>query len=211
MQDCLFHSHSPLISQETCGFSSYGVDWSDSAESTSHCWLPYSFNNSSTSHSCVYTSCKNSKSTSDSPLIQCAACLLTVHTVHLFESQETTTHARQLFPPCRPSFTHSSRTNDLSRHDQHYWAFVPTLSSSCTHCKQKSLKRTLDDNSKRARDKPTVGDSATIGVAGSATSKLNDPSRGLVCLWCSRSYHQRCWKNIKDDEEISKCDYGKFG
>jgi hypothetical protein len=30
-------------------------------------------------------------------------------------------------------------------------------------------------------------------------------------LRCLRGYHRRCWKNMSDDANKSKCDYGMFG
>lgn len=35
--------------------------------------------------------------------------------------------------------------------------------------------------------------------------------RGLVCLWCSRTYDQTCWEEIKEDQDKCHCDYGPFG
>lgn len=36
--------------------------------------------------------------------------------------------------------------------------------------------------------------------------------KGLVCLWCSRTYHQQCWQAIADnDPNANHCDYGPYG
>lgn len=35
---------------------------------------------------------------------------------------------------------------------------------------------------------------------------------GLICLWCSRTYHQQCWQAITDnDQNANHCDYGVYG
>ncbi|CAF1366936.1 unnamed protein product, partial [Adineta steineri] len=115
-----------------------GVDWSNSAEPTSHCWFHYSCETSSTSRLCAYISCKNRKSTSDFPLIQCATCLLIVHATHLSELEESTTTDHHKIPPCRPSFVDDNIADNVDMHDQHYWSHVSTLSTPCTYCKRKS-------------------------------------------------------------------------
>jgi hypothetical protein len=33
---------------------------------------------------------------------------------------------------------------------------------------------------------------------------------GFQCLWCSRTYHRRCWEQIFNHEDKNKCDYGAF-
>ncbi len=202
--------------QETSELFSYGVDWSDRAQPTSHCWLPYSSTKSSASYLCAYMSCKNSKSTSDLSLIRCPTCSLTIHASHLSELQEVTTCTPRGIPPCRPSFMDSNTTDDVSMQDQHYWSHVSALSLPCTHCKQKSFKGISYNNDKRVSIKLTVddgigSDSTTTYAAENMNPKLNESLSGLVCMWCSRSYHRRCWETVKDDEENNKCDYGKCG
>ncbi|CAF3902894.1 unnamed protein product, partial [Adineta steineri] len=115
-----------------------GVDWSISAEPTLHCWFHYSCETSSASRLCAYISCKNRKSTSDFPLIQCATCLLIVHATHLSELEESTTNTHHTIPPCRPSFVDNNIAENVDMHDQHYWSHVSTLSAPCTYCKRKS-------------------------------------------------------------------------
>ncbi|CAF4096568.1 unnamed protein product, partial [Adineta steineri] len=115
-----------------------GVDWSNSAEPTSHCWLHYSCETSSASRLCACILCKNRKSTSDFPLIQCATCLLIVHATHLSELEESTTNTHHTIPPCRPSFVDNNIAENVDMHDQHYWSHVSTLSAPCTYCKRKS-------------------------------------------------------------------------
>lgn len=162
----------------------YGDDWSDRAHFASHCWLPYLSNNSSTSQLCAYVSCTNSKSNASS-LVQCASCSLIMHADHLIDLQATP-NAHNPIPLCRPSFKDSDTVDDISLYDRHHWRHVPILSQRCEHCKRKSLSSTSYN-----------GDHRT--------------SSGLVCLWCSRAYHRRCWENMGDDAEKSNCDYGVYG
>jgi hypothetical protein len=35
-------------------------------------------------------------------------------------------------------------------------------------------------------------------------------SSGLQCLWCSRSYHRRCWEQVFTNDDKHKCDYGVY-
>ncbi|CAF4354384.1 unnamed protein product, partial [Rotaria sordida] len=38
-----------------------------------------------------------------------------------------------------------------------------------------------------------------------------ESSHGLVCLWCSRSYHRACWERLAVQDDKIECDYGIFG
>ncbi|CAF4608203.1 unnamed protein product, partial [Rotaria magnacalcarata] len=42
------------------------------------------------------------------------------------------------------------------------------------------------------------------------SQKLSKPSRGLICLWCSRGYHESCWQQFANQDDMSHCDYGIF-
>lgn len=160
------------ISQPMC---SYGIDWSDHAYPTSHCWSPYSYKNASHSRLCTYISCKKDKVTKTS-LVECLVCSLIIHTEHLVDLQATD-NTDKLLPQCRSSFIDSNANNDINSYDQHQWSSSTSVrSQKCDYCHSKHHK-----------------------------------SKILVCLWCSRRYHEQCWTKISEDANNNKCDYGKFG
>ncbi|CAF4621754.1 unnamed protein product, partial [Rotaria socialis] len=33
---------------------------------------------------------------------------------------------------------------------------------------------------------------------------------GLICLWCSRGYHESCWQQLAEQDDMIHCDYGIF-
>ncbi len=104
---------------------------------------------------------------------------------HVIDLQATP-NAHDLIPLCRPSFMDSNMTDDISLHDQHHWSYGPIFSQRCEYCKGKLLSSTPHNSDHRS-------------------------SNSFVCLRCLRGYHRRCWKNMSDDANKSKCDYGMFG
>jgi hypothetical protein len=168
----------------------YGVDWSENARPTSHCWLPQLSQNSSTSCLCSYISCQKHQSMTDSSSVQCPTCSLSIHSIHLSDLSATD----DSITPCRSSFTDERTPDDTGMHDQHHWSYAPTLPTPCTLCKRKSLKQ-------------NSGYSNTAAT----TVTADEPSSGLVCMWCSQGYHRQCWESIRDKANNSKCDYGELG
>lgn len=164
---------------------SYGVDWSDRAHPSSHCWLPYSSKNSSNSCLCGYVSCKTDKSTA-LDFAQCAVCSLIVHDDHLAELQATQS-ADNLIPKCRVSFIDGNCSDHISSYDRHEWlSSTSKRSQRCEHCQEKFITNTPNNDNHRTSD-------------------------GFTCLWCARGYHRRCWDNVKQNTGENKCDYGAFG
>jgi hypothetical protein len=108
-----------------------------------------------------------------------------MHTDHLIDLHATPS-AHNLTPLCRSSFMDSNMTDDISLHDRHQWSSGVMLSKRCEYCKGKLLSSTDHNGDHRI-------------------------ANGFVCLWCLRSYHRRCWENLSDDANKSKCDYGVFG
>ncbi|CAF1144510.1 unnamed protein product, partial [Rotaria sordida] len=115
-----------------CNSVSYGVDWSDRARPTSHCWFPYTSNYPSTAQRCAYATCSNRKPTVLMPFLQCGSCGLTVHAHHLNDSHATEDN---VLSSCRPSFIDNPISEKLyvngednpSNFDKHFWTHIPTL------------------------------------------------------------------------------------
>jgi hypothetical protein len=193
---------------------SFGVDWSDNAHPTSHCWLPYWSNDSSSVPMCFYTSCKISPPICANTLVRCGSCTISVHKDHITDALNTD-DVHNYIPPCRPSFSHSSVADDSSEHDRHHWSLVPTLRRPCIRCKQKKMSRKLTNgNAKMStipdEDSRSKINARVIHMLEQSDSKLLRPSSGLVCLWCSQGCHRGCWESMNDYDEENICDYGKF-
>ena len=86
-----YSSSSSSASSEVNPSITYGVDWSERARPTAHCWFPYKSTDPSSSQPCAYVSCKDPKSTQLVEFIHCESCSLIVHTHHLTDLQQTTT------------------------------------------------------------------------------------------------------------------------
>jgi hypothetical protein len=157
-------------------------------------------------------SCKDSKSNHFNELVQCESCSLTVHTHHLIDSQPTTTS--NFISSCRPTFSESNthETKDTNPFDQHYWLHIPNLTKPCSLCKRKTISSSLFGSgrpstmpSPDAMTKPLTNKNP---LPESSSPKLSGTSSGFQCLWCSRGYHRRCWEQVFNQEERTKCDYG---
>ena len=137
-----FYSKHILLSSsmESESSFSFGVDWSDSAYPTFHCWLPYGSNDSSSVPLCFHTSCTRSPPISVNTLVQCGSCTISVHKDHIADALNTN-DAHNYIPPCRPSFSLSSIANDYSEHDRHHWSLVPKLKRPCMRCNRKNMPR----------------------------------------------------------------------
>ena len=200
----LLFSVSQPISSTTS--SAYGVDWSNHAHPTSHCWFPIASNELSTAPSCAYVPCTNQESI----FLRCGSCDLVVHSHHLNDSQVIKTDS---LPHCRLSFVDDNV--NPSKYDQHFWSHVSELPKPCMHCQRTSIATTLFVD---GFDQLTTMSASDI--AGQFTSmmnstprnfiqKLSESSSGIVCLWCAQNYHQLCWERFgtKDDHQ---CDYGIY-
>jgi hypothetical protein len=188
---------------------SYGVDWSTSARPSSHCWFPFTCNEASTTQSCEYVSCTEQKLTDQSTILQCGSCALTVHSHHWDDLES--------LPPCRPSFIDNTKSKDSSsKYDEHFWSHVSVLSTPCEHCERTSMGNTLFGsgfNPLLAASPSEFLDQVTSifsSISENFSPKMSKSSDGLVCLWCSRSYHQSCWEQLTDDDKKIQCDYGIF-
>ncbi|CAF1192614.1 unnamed protein product [Adineta steineri] len=190
---------------------SYGVDWSDHAHPTSHCWFPLTSDDVATIQSCTYTACTNPKSIYESTLIRCASCALIIHSHHLDDLQAT---KADFLPHCRPSFVDDN--DNSSKYDQHFWSDVSILPKPCLQCQRASVATTLfgsDDSplsSLSALNIPGQLTSFMNSVPGNLIPKMWESSKGLVCLWCSAGYHRSCWEYLSAQEGKIQCDYGIF-
>ncbi|CAF1186739.1 unnamed protein product [Adineta steineri] len=194
----------------------YGVDWTDRASSTSHCWFPYHQTDPASSPACAFFSCKNPKPTLILSLVQCESCFIVVHNHHLLNLRTSTTTAAaasktNFMPLCRPSFFDDDEQNKV---DRHYWSPVSILTKPCAFCKRKSISNVLFSGNTRPSTMPTF-DIASRGFGYNKSPipespKLSRTTNGLQCLWCSRGYHRRCWEQIFNHDDKHKCDYGIF-
>ncbi|CAF3419591.1 unnamed protein product [Rotaria socialis] len=205
---------SPLLTNltETNISITYGIDWSERACPTSHCWFPYKLNDLSSSQPCSLVSCKDSKSNNLSEFVQCESCLLIVHTHHLIDSPMIISN---IIPACRPSFSESTTANEMinqNKFDRHYWLHIPVLTKPCVLCKRKSMSSSLFGSGRPSTmpslDAMTKSPTYRSPLPDSSSPKLCGASSGFQCLWCSRSYHRRCWDQITKQDEYNKCDYG---
>lgn len=112
---------------------SNGVDWSEHALPTSHCWLPHVRDRSAPPSSCSYVSCRR---TSDSSFVQCPICSLTVHSIHLPDLSI----ADDTCPPCRPSFVDERMVHETGTGDRHCWSHATSTSTPCAYCHGKFVK-----------------------------------------------------------------------
>ncbi|CAF1141214.1 unnamed protein product [Adineta steineri] len=212
----------PTSSESSDNISiTYGVDWSDRACPTSHCWFPLTANDSSIAHLCVYMSCTNSNLMNRSTLVRCETCALVVHSHHLNELQTAKTH---FLPHCRPSFVDNTMLKNFpptnehnsSLYDQHFWSHVPVLPKPCLHCQQISMKKTLSrsisdlSSTKSSLDITGQFKSMMSYIPRNFRSTTSESSNGMVCLWCSQVYHRSCWARVAVNNDKLCCDYGAF-
>lgn len=183
---------------------SYGVDWSDNARPSSHCWFPVTSNDESIAQPCEYVSCTEQKSA----ILQCGSCALIVHSHHLNDLKVTNANS---IPPCRPSFSDNS-----SKYDEHFWSHVSVLSTPCAHCRRKSVANTLFGNGFNQFSIVPPSEifhevtSIISSISDTFSPKTSKSPRGLICLWCSQGYHQSCWEQLATVDNINQCDYGIF-
>ena len=128
----LLDSSEAQTESSTKAFKSDGVDWSDQARPTSHCWLP-------------------SISSGQASEKRCGSCNVLLH------SQHSTLNFLQT---CRPSFVDADE--DASGIiDQHFWSRVPILTEPCAHCQPRGTSLNAFD-SKLIRPLATVIDQMTL-------------------------------------------------
>ncbi len=216
-------SRSSVMSSESSSNTSilYGVDWSDRARPTSHCWFPFTSNDPLTTQSCAYVSCTDRKSTCQSTLLHCESCALVVHSHHLNDSQA---NKASFLPYCRSSFIDNITTeNSLldgeenpSKYDRHFWSHVSVLPKPCMHCQRTSMATSLFGSGSGR-----LSTMSPLDITGQFTSIINsisenfnlstsESSSGLVCLWCSQVYHRSCWEHLAAQDNKIQCDYGIF-
>ncbi|CAF3119080.1 unnamed protein product [Rotaria socialis] len=198
---------------------SYGVEWSDRVRPTSHCWFSFTSTDASTAQSCIYATCPNLKSKHPLALLQCGSCDIVIHSHHLNNVKSTEV---DLLPICRPSFVENQKSrsanieseNNPPKYDRHFWSQVNTLPKPCTYCQRTSKPNNLF-GSGTGRSSPIssldiVGQltSAMSALPGNFSPKMSKPSRGLICLWCSRGYHESCWQQLAEQDDMIHCDYG---
>jgi hypothetical protein len=161
------------------------------------------------------------KSTDQSIILQCGTCTLTVHWHHLNDLEVTNL---DLIPTYRPSFignTTSTKSllnskDNLSKYDEHCWSHVSLISTPYAHCQRPSVANTSfgSGNNQLWMGSPSeILDQVTSmisSISENPNSKTSKSSGGLVCLWCSRSYHQSCWEQLTADNNNIQCDYGIF-
>jgi hypothetical protein len=152
------------------------------------------------------------KSTHQSAIVQCGSCTLTVHSHHLNDLEVTNAN---LIPPCRPSFI--NKKDNPSKYDEHFWCHVSVLSTPCAHCQRTSVaNKTLFGsgyNQLSMVSPSEILDQVTSminSISENFSPKMSKSSDGLVCLWCSRGYHQSCWEQLPTDDNKIQCDYGIF-
>ena len=205
-------SNSSSPSSETNIPNSHGVDWSENALSISHCWFSFTPNDPSSCQPCSFYSCKNPKPSLVLSLLQCESCLTVVHTHHLADLQIAATPITQSMPSCRPSFTESNESNEEQNLDQHFWINIPYLTKPCVLCKRKSMSSSFFGNNRTSTTpildftNPKSNHRSSIAGSGKASTLSNT----IQCLWCSRSYHRRCWEHNYRQDEKNRCDYGVF-
>lgn len=191
----------------------FGVDWSERARPTSHCWFPFKLHDATSSQICAFFSCKDPKSTNSMEFVRCESCSVVVHMHHLINLPLTSTTTNYI-PPCRPSFSESNQQDrmDQNKADRHYWSHVSILTKPCVLCRRKSMSSSIFGTG-RPSTMPTMdaknrNSNNKNSLTSSSSPKMAGTSSGYQCLWCSRSYHRRCWDRVADQDEKNKCDYG---
>ena len=220
---CLFSTLRPTSSTSSSSSSNtssdtnipiaYGVDWSDRARPTSHCWFPHKAHDVSSYQACAFFSCKEPKGNHSVNFVQCESCSIAVHTHHLIDLPATATTTTNYIPPCRPSFSESSQEKtDQSKADRHYWSHASILTKPCALCRRKSVSSSLFGGGRPSTmpslDAMARGASSKGPLTSGSSPKMSGTSSGYQCLWCSRSYHRRCWDQVSNQDEKNRCDYG---
>lgn len=152
---------------------SHGVDWSDGARPTSHCWLP-------------------SISIDQASEERCGSCAVLLH------SQHSTLDS---LPACLPSFFDDDDDEVSQIVDQHFWSRVPVLTEPCAHCERLGTSLNAFD-SKLITPLATVIDRVTLLIENLGAQPCESPT-GLVCFWCARQYHRSCWETLTEREKTS--------
>lgn len=209
------YSSSSSASSEVNTSVTYGVDWSERARPTSHCWFPYKPTDPPSSQSCAFVSCKDPKSTQLVEFAYCESCSLIVHTHHLHLDLQSTVANAHFIAPCRPSFSESSTYMEMleqNKFDRHFWTHVSILTKPCALCKRKSASTSFFSSGRPSTmpspDTMTKGATSKIILPDSSSPKMTGTSNGFQCLWCLRGYHRRCWEQVFSQDDKSKCDYG---
>ncbi|CAF3436969.1 unnamed protein product, partial [Rotaria sp. Silwood2] len=177
----------------------YGVDWSIRAHPSSHCWFPFTSDDSSTVQSCAYNSCGKGHQTGLTALLQCQSCDVIIHAYHLTNSSTTNDDSIQ---SCRPSFFDNKEQqnapmdseDNVLQSDKHFWSHVSKLLEPCLHCQLTFVISPLD-----------FVDQMKSMINDTPETLSNDPSNashGLVCLWCFQCYHHSCWEQLTPQNQL---------
>ncbi|CAF3786226.1 unnamed protein product [Rotaria socialis] len=191
-----------------------GVDWSDRAHPTSHCWLSYCSKTSLPASRCAYLSCTISEIMNMETCVECGSCTIVIHIDHII-NVENVANIHNYIPPCRPSFSDTATADDHIEHDHHYWSSISKLLKPCMLCKRKTLLRMVTkDNTRTSTSAPLTSAShinaKTVNILKYSNKDFLKTSSSLQCLWCFKSCHKQCWEIISDGNKQYKCDYGKF-
>jgi len=108
-------------------------------------------------------------------------------------------------PSCRPSFIDENQSEYV---DRHFWSNISILTKPCAFCKRKSASSSIFTQSKTTNSPTTDLINNKSPIPGSPL--LSATSCGFQCLWCSRSYHRRCWEQVFTQNDKQICDYGVY-
>ena len=122
---------------------SYGIDWSDRAQPTSHCWFPHADRGT-----CSYASCSVPPATSNPLFVRCGSCALVIHSEHLADRDHSDCSHNGILP-CRPLFSEEGLAGNPDKVDQHFWSPVSFLKRACIQCNRKIIAKALNRNGER--------------------------------------------------------------
>ena len=195
----------PALSKVFDSSPSHGVDWSERAQPTSHCWFPYPDGNRVPHVICSYATCSVSPSTRQSSWIQCGSCGIIIHNEHLTDCDPLNDFYNHI-SPCRSSFSDDSLKEDPKNWDQHFWSPISSLKNPCIRCKRKIIFKVRY----RSDERDSMNAVHPRRLHGSSLEKAQR-KQGFICLWCKQVCHQQCWNSMDPDEEDrKKCDYGQY-
>lgn len=184
---------------------SHGVDWSEGAQPTSHCWFLYPDGGHVPRVICSYATCSVSPSARHSSWIQCGSCGIIIHNEHCIDGDPLNDFDNHILP-CRSSFSDDSFEEDPKKWDQHFWSPISVLKNPCIRCKHKVTSKVRY----RSDERHSMNTVDPRGLHGSSSEKTKR-KQGFICLWCKQVCHQQCWNSMDPDEEDwNICDYGQY-
>ncbi|CAF3328660.1 unnamed protein product [Rotaria socialis] len=186
-----------------------GVDWSDRACPTSHCWLSYCSKTSLPASQCAYLSRTIPEIMNMETCVECGSCIIVIHIDHIINVENAAT-IHNYIPPCRPSFFDMATEDNHIEHDHHYWSSISKLMKPCVLCKRKTISRMVTNDNTRISTSASHINAKTVNILKCSNKDFLKTSNSLQCLWCFKNCHKQCWENISDGNKQYKCDYGKF-